>query len=51
MELTGLAVGVAGFIGIFSTCLNAVGRWDFYKDFRVKSSSLIARFVADRVRF
>ncbi|KAI0509464.1 prion-inhibition and propagation-domain-containing protein [Xylaria bambusicola] len=51
MEPAGLAVGVTGLIGIFSTCLDIVERWDSYKDFGVESGSLIARFRADRVRF
>ncbi|KAI1300647.1 prion-inhibition and propagation, helo domain-containing protein [Xylaria venustula] len=51
MEPAGLAVGVAGLIGIFTACLDIVERWDSYKDFGVESGSLIARFQADKVRF
>jgi hypothetical protein len=51
MEAAGLGIGVAGLIGLFSSCLDIVERWDSYKDFGVESGSLIARFVADRVRF
>ncbi|KAI0199187.1 prion-inhibition and propagation-domain-containing protein [Astrocystis sublimbata] len=51
MEPAGLAVGIAGLVGIFSTCLDIVERWDSYKDFGVEFGSLVARFKADKIRF
>ncbi|KAI0804891.1 prion-inhibition and propagation-domain-containing protein [Xylaria sp. FL0064] len=51
MEPASLAVGIAGLIGIFSTCLDIVERWDSYKDFGAEFGSLIARFKADKIRF
>ncbi|KAJ2997952.1 hypothetical protein NUW58_g481 [Xylaria curta] len=51
MEVASLSIGIAGLAGLFSTCLDMVGRWDSYKDFVLESGSIKARFVADRVRF
>jgi hypothetical protein len=51
MEAAGLATGVTGLIGLFSSCLDIVKRWDSNKDFGIESGSIIARFVADRIRF
>ncbi|KAJ3569138.1 hypothetical protein NPX13_g6185 [Xylaria arbuscula] len=51
MEPAGLAVGIAGLIGVFSTCLDIIERWDSYKDFGAEFGSLITRFKADKIRF
>ncbi|KAI0815408.1 prion-inhibition and propagation-domain-containing protein [Xylaria sp. FL0064] len=51
MEPAGLAVGIVRLIGIFSTCLDIVERWDSYKDFGAEFGSLVARFKADKIRF
>jgi len=49
-----LATGIAGFAGLaglFSTCLDVIGRVDSYKDFGVESRSIIAQFEADKLLF
>ncbi|KAI3331487.1 prion-inhibition and propagation-domain-containing protein [Xylariaceae sp. AK1471] len=51
MEAAGLGIGVIGLVGLFSTCLDMVERWDSYKDFGLESESLRARLTADRVLF
>ncbi|KAI2633858.1 hypothetical protein GGS21DRAFT_115997 [Xylaria nigripes] len=51
MEPAGLAIGVLGLAGIFSTCLDIVEKWDSYKEFGVESKALMARFVSDRALF
>jgi len=51
MEPASLGIGVAALVGLFSTCLDIVEKWDSYKGFGVESASLIARLTADRVRF
>ncbi|KAI1125655.1 ankyrin repeat-containing domain protein [Nemania abortiva] len=51
MEAAGLGVGVVGLVGLFSTCLDMVERWDSYNDFSFESGAIKARFFADRVRF
>ncbi|KAK1846430.1 ankyrin repeat domain-containing protein 52 [Colletotrichum chrysophilum] len=51
MEPVGLAVGVAGLAGLFSTCLEAVQRVDSYKNYGRESRSLAAQFDADKHRF
>ncbi|KAF6788786.1 ankyrin repeat domain-containing protein 52 [Colletotrichum sojae] len=50
MEPVGLAVGVAGLAGLFSTCLEAVQRVDSYKNYGRDSRSLAAQFDADKHR-
>ncbi|KAI0405817.1 hypothetical protein F4802DRAFT_606591 [Xylaria palmicola] len=51
MEAAGLAIGVAGLAGLFSSCIDIVERWDSYKDSVTESASLRARLAADRIRF
>ncbi|KAI1170878.1 ankyrin repeat-containing domain protein [Nemania sp. FL0916] len=51
MEVAGLAIGVAGLAGLFSSCLDIVERWDAYKDFQVEHQALAACLAADRARF
>ncbi|KAH8879064.1 hypothetical protein GQ53DRAFT_856395 [Thozetella sp. PMI_491] len=51
MEPVGLAVGVVGLLGLFSTCLEAVERVDAYREFGRDSHHLATRFEAERLRF
>lgn len=51
MEAAGLAIGVAGLVGLFSACLDVVEKVDSYRDFGVESDALLARFQADKIRF
>ncbi|VUC27307.1 unnamed protein product [Clonostachys rosea] len=51
MEPAGLAVGVVGLVGLFSTCLDTIKRADAYRDFGSDSQALAARFDADKLRF
>ncbi|KAI0396309.1 hypothetical protein F5Y17DRAFT_472764 [Xylariaceae sp. FL0594] len=51
MELAGLGIGVAGLVGLFSTCRDIVEKWDSYKEYGVESASLVARLAADRAWF
>ncbi|KAJ3550317.1 hypothetical protein NM208_g41 [Fusarium decemcellulare] len=46
MEPIGLAVGVVGLAGLFSTCLDAVNRVQAYKSFGIDSHVLATRFQA-----
>ncbi|KAK6218476.1 ankyrin repeat domain-containing protein 52 [Colletotrichum tabaci] len=46
MEPIGLAVGVAGLVGLFSSCLEAVERFDSYKNFDRDSRSLTTQLDA-----
>ena len=50
MESVGLAVGVIGLAGLFSTCLDALQRVDAYKDFGRESRALAAQFEAEKLR-
>ncbi|KAK1991101.1 hypothetical protein LX36DRAFT_538107, partial [Colletotrichum falcatum] len=51
MEPVGLAVGVVGLAGLFSSCLEAVAKFDAYKNFGRDSRSLATLFDADKHRF
>ncbi|WDK23059.1 hypothetical protein CGRA01v4_14350 [Colletotrichum graminicola] len=51
MEPVGLAVGAAGLAGLFSSCLDAVERFDSYKNFGRDWRSLATQFDADKHRF
>ncbi|GKT46154.1 heterokaryon incompatibility protein S [Colletotrichum spaethianum] len=51
MEPVGLAVGVLGLAGLFSSCLEAVEKFDSYKNFGRDSRSLATQFDADKHRF
>jgi hypothetical protein len=51
MEVAGLGIGVLGLVGLFSTCLDMVERWDTYKDFGTEAEFFRARLYADKVRF
>ncbi|OHW99193.1 ankyrin repeat domain-containing protein 52 [Colletotrichum incanum] len=51
MEPVGLAVGVVGLAGLFSSCLEAVEKVDSYKNFGRDSRSLATQFDTDKHRF
>lgn len=51
MEPVSFVVGVAGLAGLFSTCLDAVERFESYKSFEPESRSLLAQFDTHKVRF
>ncbi|KFA79119.1 hypothetical protein S40288_09965 [Stachybotrys chartarum IBT 40288] len=51
MEPVGLAVGIAGLAGLFSSCLEAIERVKDYRSFETDSQTLNAHFEADRLRF
>ncbi|KAH6664589.1 ankyrin-1 [Halenospora varia] len=44
MEPIGLTVGVIGLAGLFSVCLDVIDKVDSYKDYGVKSRSIVALF-------
>lgn len=51
MEPVGVAVGVLGLAGLFSTCLEAVEKLQSYKAFGTDSQDLNTQFKADKLRF
>ncbi|KAF4936856.1 Heterokaryon incompatibility protein s [Colletotrichum fructicola] len=51
MEPIGLAVGIAGLAGLFSTCVDVVERMNSYRDFKHDSHSLYVEFEAEKRRF
>ncbi|KAH6883514.1 hypothetical protein B0T10DRAFT_551286, partial [Thelonectria olida] len=51
MEAPGLAIGIAGLAGLFSSCLEVIEKVDSYRDFGRDSRSLAAQFHADKLRF
>ncbi|KAK1985680.1 prion-inhibition and propagation-domain-containing protein, partial [Colletotrichum cereale] len=51
MEPIGLAVGVVGLAGLFTSCLEAVEKVHSYKNFGRDSRSLATQFDADKHRF
>ncbi|KAF5539995.1 ankyrin [Fusarium mexicanum] len=51
MEVTGLAVGVAGLAGLFSVCLDSLSRFQTYRDSNSETHVLDTRFRATRARF
>ncbi|KAI5460897.1 prion-inhibition and propagation-domain-containing protein, partial [Mariannaea sp. PMI_226] len=51
MEPVGLAVGVVGMAGLFTSCLDLLAKIDSYRDFGDDSRSLAARFNSDKLRF
>ncbi|KAJ5963696.1 uncharacterized protein N7479_003572 [Penicillium vulpinum] len=50
MEPVSFAVGLIGLAGLFSTCLDAVGRFDSWKDYDSEFASLVAQFKAQKLR-
>ncbi|KAF3802335.1 hypothetical protein GCG54_00003794, partial [Colletotrichum gloeosporioides] len=51
IELVGLAVGIAGLVGPFSTCLEVVEKANSYTSFKHDSHSLAVQFQAEKRRF
>lgn len=51
MDPVGLAVGVIGLAGLFSTCLDLVKRVDNYKHFKKDEQTLATQFASHRLRF
>ncbi|UKZ78293.1 hypothetical protein TrVFT333_006029 [Trichoderma virens FT-333] len=51
MEPIGLAVGIIGLAGLFSTCLDLVEKVDNYKHFKNDERALATQFVSFRLRF
>ncbi|WYZ36805.1 hypothetical protein EsH8_II_000311 [Colletotrichum jinshuiense] len=51
MEPAGLAAGVLGLVGLFSSCLEIMEKVDSYRDFNQDSRSLSAQFDAEKIRF
>ncbi|KAF5985798.1 ankyrin [Fusarium coicis] len=51
MEVTGLAVGVAGLAGLFSVCLDSLSRFQSYRESNSEIHVLDTRFRAARARF
>ncbi|KAH7124619.1 prion-inhibition and propagation-domain-containing protein [Dactylonectria macrodidyma] len=51
MEPFGLAVGIAGLAGLFSSCLEAVEKVQSYRSFGADSQVLDTQFKAEKLRF
>ncbi|KAH7151968.1 ankyrin-1 [Dactylonectria estremocensis] len=51
MEPVGLAVGIAGLAGLFSSCLEAVEKVQSYRSFGADSQVLDTQFKAEKLRF
>ncbi|OBT53419.1 hypothetical protein VE04_07004 [Pseudogymnoascus sp. 24MN13] len=51
MEAIGLAVGIAGLAGLFSTCLDLIDKANSYRDYGPESRSVVAQFEADKLLF
>ena len=50
MDPVSFAVGIIGLAGLFSTCLDAVERFDAWKDFGTDYRSVAAQFKAQKLR-
>lgn len=50
MEPAGLAVGLLGLAGLFSSCLEAVERFESWRNFGDESRSLATHFEAEKLR-
>ncbi|KAJ5931664.1 hypothetical protein N7516_006153 [Penicillium verrucosum] len=50
MEPVSFAVGIIGLAGLFSTCLEAVERFDSWKDYDSEFRSLVAQFKVQKLR-
>lgn len=50
MEPASFAVGIIGLAGLFSTCLEAVERFDSWKDYDSEFRSLVAQFKVQKLR-
>jgi hypothetical protein len=51
MDPISFTVGILGLTGLFSVCLDVIGRVDSYKDFGIDSRAIIAQFEADKHLF
>ena len=51
MEVAGLAVGVAGLVGLFSVCRDAIEHIDTYQSFGLESRSIKVRFELSKQIF
>lgn len=51
MEPAGLAIGIVGLAGLFSSCLDIINRVELYRSFNTDSQDLNAQFAAHRLRF
>ncbi|KAJ9132099.1 hypothetical protein NKR23_g11419 [Pleurostoma richardsiae] len=51
MEPVGLAVGIVGLVGLFSTCLEVIDKVQSYKTFANDSHVLDSQFNAGKLRF
>ncbi|KAJ9130106.1 hypothetical protein NKR23_g12345 [Pleurostoma richardsiae] len=51
MEPVGLAVGIVGLVGLFSTCLEVIDKVQYYKTFANDSHVLDSQFNAEKLRF
>lgn len=51
MEVAGLAIGVAGLVGLFSVCRDAIEQIDTYKSFGLESRSIKVRFELSKQIF
>ncbi|KGO77047.1 NACHT nucleoside triphosphatase [Penicillium italicum] len=50
MEPVSFAVGIIGLAGLFSTCLDAVERFDSWRDYDSEFRPLVAQFKAQKLR-
>ncbi|KZN90704.1 Ankyrin-3 [Penicillium chrysogenum] len=50
MEPVSFAIGIIGLAGLFSTCLDAVERFDSWKDYDFEFRALVAQFKAQKIR-
>lgn len=50
MEVAGLAIGIAGLAGLFSTCVEVVTKFDSWKDSGIESRAYAAQFEAHKLR-
>lgn len=51
MEAAGLAIGIAGLVGLFNACKEAVEQVDSFRHFGFESRQIMARFDADKFLF
>lgn len=51
MEIAGVAVGIAGLAGLFSACMDALDKYDSYKNAGLDARYLTTRFEAHRLLF
>ena len=50
MEPAGLALGIVGLVGVFTTCMDVLDRYDAYKEFGLEARNLTARFDGEKLR-